>query len=216
MKKWAFVSDFDGTITNQDFYSIVIEKYYPQGRNLYKKWKAGQILDIDFLRAVFAEIHQDEAQIIEDIFSIPIDKYVPSFIKQVQESGGDFYILSAGTDYYIHHLLNRYAIDNVIVIANEGFYHEKNIHLNIDEKHPHYSQRYGIDKAKVIEYLKGHYDKVYFIGDSEPDSHPASYADVTYAKDALQEILEEKEIPFVPVTTFKEVEEDLKAKGVLA
>lgn len=215
MKKWAFVSDFDGTITDQDFYSLMIEKYYPEGSTLYKKWQAGQILDIDFLRAIFAAINQDEAQIIETIISIPIDKYVPNFIKQVQKSGGDFYILSAGTDYYIHHLLNKYAINDVKVIANEGFYHEKNIHLNIDEKHPHYSRRYGIDKAKVIQELKYKYDIVYFIGDSEPDSHPASYADVTYAKDILQKILEKKGIPFVPVSTFKEVEADLKGREEL-
>lgn len=215
MKKWAFVSDFDGTISDQDFYSIVIEKYYHEGSTLYNKWKAGQILDIDFLRTIFASINQDEAQIIEDIISIPIDKYVPNFIKQIQKNGGEFYILSAGTDYYIHHLLNKYAINDVKVLSNEGFYHDKNIQLNLNERHPHYSRRYGIDKAKVIQQLKSQYENVYFSGDSEPDSHPACYADLTYAKGALQGILEEKAIPFVPVSTFKEIEADLKAKGVL-
>lgn len=215
MKKWAFVSDFDGTISDQDFYSIVIEKYFPEGRNLYKKWRAAEILDIDFLRSVFASIHQDEAQIIEDILSIPIDSYVPTFIKQVQKNNGDFFVLSAGSDYYIHHILNKYDVHDVKVLSNEGIYHEKNIHLNIDENHPHYSKRYGIDKAKVIQHLKSQYDHIYFCGDSEPDSHPARYADVTYAKAALQGILAQKAIPFVAVSTFKEVEADLKSKGVL-
>ncbi|MEI5907027.1 MtnX-like HAD-IB family phosphatase [Bacillus spongiae] len=215
MKKWAFVSDFDGTISNKDFYWIVIEKYFPEGRELYDKWKANEIKDIDFLSTVFTSIHQAEEKIITDIHDIPIDSYVPKFIQHVQNQGGDFYILSAGTDYYIEHLLKKYSIENVKIFSNKGEFKEKNVHLTIDPEHRHYSERYGIDKTKVIQELKKSYDKVYFIGDSEPDSHPAKYADVTFAKDALQELLREKNIPFVPVTTFREVEDYLINNGEL-
>ncbi|WP_209124111.1 MtnX-like HAD-IB family phosphatase [Alkalihalobacillus sp. BA299] len=215
MNKWAFVSDFDGTISNQDFYWLVIEKYFPEGRGLFKRWKAEEVLDIDFLRTVFSSIHQDEHKIIEDILSIPIDNGVPEFVRKVQESNGDFYVLSAGTNYYIDHLLKKHGIKDVKVFSNEGYFQEKNIHLTIDETHPHFSKRYGIDKSKVIQELKKEYAKVYFIGDSEPDSHPAAYADLTFAKNGLQEMLRERNIPYVPVETFKEVENYLMSKGVL-
>jgi 2-hydroxy-3-keto-5-methylthiopentenyl-1-phosphate phosphatase len=215
MKKWAFVSDFDGTISNEDFYWLVINKYFPEGRELFKKWKAAEILDIDFLRTVFKSIHQDEEQIIEDILTIPIDPYVSNFVKAVQENHGDFFVLSAGTDYYIYHLLKKYDITHVKVFSNAGFFHEKNVHLKIDEVHPHYSKRYGIDKSTVIKELLNQYDEVYFAGDSEPDSHPAAFATVTFAKNGLQQILNEKNIPHVPVETFKEVQTYLTAKGVL-
>lgn len=216
MKKWAFVSDFDGTISKKDFYWIIIEKYFPKGNDLYKKWKQAELLDIDFLSQVFSSIHQEEEQIIADILSIPIDEHVPSFIDTVQKNGGDFYVLSAGTDYYIYHILNKYGIQNVKVFSNEGFYKEKNVYMNIDENHRHYSKRYGIDKSKVILELKKEYEHVYFSGDSEPDSHPAEYADITFAKDALQSILKEKNIPFVAVETFQEIEHYLRNKGVLS
>lgn len=216
MKKWAFVSDFDGTISNEDFYWLVINTYFPEGRKLFQKWKSGDLLDIDFLQKVFLSIHQDEEKIIEDIVSIAIDDYVPSFFKKVQENHGDVYILSAGTDYYIHHLLQKYEIDDVTVISNPGFFRDKNIHLTINENDPHYSKRYGIDKAKIILQLKSQYEKVFFIGDSEPDSHPAVHADITFAKDSLQEILQSKDVPFVQVETFKEVEQYLQKKGVIS
>ncbi|RXJ04235.1 2,3-diketo-5-methylthio-1-phosphopentane phosphatase [Anaerobacillus alkaliphilus] len=215
MKKWAFVSDFDGTISKKDFYWLVIEKYFPEGQELYHKWKRAEMLDIDFLSEVFASIHQEEEQIIADILSIPIDEHVPSFIKKVQENNGDFYVLSAGTDYYIYHILKKYGIDNVKVFSNEGQYREKNVYMNIDETHRHFSKRYGIDKSKVILELKEQYEHVYFAGDSEPDSHPAAYADITFAKDALQDILKEKAIPCVAVETFEEIEAYLRSKGVL-
>lgn len=216
MKKWAFVSDFDGTISKQDFYIVMMDKYFPEGRELYKKWKAGEIKDIDFLATIFKSINQEEEKIIEDTLAIPIDEYVPDFIKKVQASGADFYILSAGTDYYIYHLLKKYGVENVKVFSNEGHYREKNVHMNIDKKQWHYSQRYGIDKSKVIQKLKEEYETIYFIGDSEPDSHPARYADVTFAKNGLQNLLHEKNVPFIPVETFKEVEEYLLEKGVLS
>ncbi|MFZ0371582.1 MAG: MtnX-like HAD-IB family phosphatase [Halobacillus sp.] len=216
MKKWAFVSDFDGTISNKDFYWVIIEKYYPEGRDLFKKWKAGQMKDIEFLRSIFTSINQHEEQIIEDILNIPIDEYVPAFIQHVQNNGGDFYILSAGTDYYIHHILKEYNIQNVTVFSNEGYYEDQNVHLNIDPSHRHHSERYGIDKSKVIQELKQEYETVHFAGDSEPDSHPAVYADATFAKDALQEILSEKNVAYTPVTTFKDIQADLEKRGFLS
>lgn len=215
MKKWAFVSDFDGTISKQDFYIFMMDKYFPEGRELFKKWKAGELKDIDFLSTVFKSINQEEEQIIEDTLSIPIDEYVPHFIKNVQKNGADFYILSAGTDYYIYHILKKYGIENVKVFSNEGYFHEKNVHLNVDKNLWHYSERYGIDKSKVIQKLKNEYEKVYFIGDSEPDSHPAVFADLTFAKNGLQDILRENRVTFVPVGDFKEVEDYLLEKGVI-
>ncbi len=215
MKKWAFVSDFDGTISKKDFYWLVIETYYPEGKGLYKKWKAGEMQDIDFLSQVFQSIDQHEEQIIQDILSLPIDEHVPSFIKKIQENGGDFYILSAGTDYYIHHILNHYGIQNVPVFSNKGYYENKNVHLSINENHKHYSRRYGIDKSKVISDLKEKYEVVYFAGDSEPDSHPAKVADLTFAKDALQELLKENNVPFVAVESFQQIEDFLHEKGTI-
>ncbi|EWG10093.1 MtnX-like HAD-IB family phosphatase [Cytobacillus firmus] len=215
MKKWAFVSDFDGTISKRDFYLIMMDKYFPEGRSLMPKWKAGEIRDIDFLNKVFTSINQDEERIISDIYSIEIDEYVPDFIEKIQQNGGDFYILSAGTDYYIHHILKKFGVKGVQVFSNEGYYHEKNVHMNIDKNHQHYHEQYGIDKSKVIQDLKKEYETVFFIGDSEPDSHPAEHADITFAKNGLQDLLREKGIRFVPVKEFTEVEEYLTEKGIL-
>ncbi len=215
MKKWAFVSDFDGTISKKDFYWLIIEKYFPEGHELFQQWKRAELLDIDFLSKVFSSIHQEEDQIIADILSLPIDEHVPSFIKTVQANHGDFYVLSAGTNYYIKHILAKYGVDNVEVFSNEGYFRNKNVYMNIDEAHRHYSKRYGIDKSKVILELKEKYDYVYFAGDSEPDSHPAAYADITFAKDALQDILNEKGLPYIGVETFEEIEAYLRSQGVL-
>ncbi|OIU71857.1 MtnX-like HAD-IB family phosphatase [Rossellomorea aquimaris] len=215
MKKWAFVSDFDGTITKKDFYQIVIDKYFNEGNNLYNKWKSEEVKDIDFLASVFSSINQEEDIILEDIKAIEIDEYVPAFIKNVQNNNGDFYILSAGTNYYIHHLLNHYGVKGVKVFSNEGYYKDNNVHLHLESSHPHYSERYGIDKSKVIADLKKEYDLVYFAGDSEPDSHPAKIADETFAFAQLQDLLKKQSVPCIHVDNFKEIEYHLRKKGLL-
>ncbi|WP_026689660.1 MtnX-like HAD-IB family phosphatase [Alteribacter aurantiacus] len=209
MKKWAFVSDFDGTISKQDFYWLVIEKYFPEGRELFKDWKAEKVKDIDFLSHVFKSINQTEEQIIQDIYDMAIDSHVPAFIRSVQNNGGDFYVLSAGTDYYIKHTLKKYGITDVPVFSNEGYYHERNVHMNVKESNWHFHERYGIDKSKVIMKLKEQYETVDFVGDSEPDSHPAAYADTTYAIGALQDILKERHVTYVPVSSFDDVKKHL-------
>lgn len=207
MTKWAFVSDFDGTITNKDFYWEVIDYCYPKGKELYKQWKACEIKDIDFLSQVFQSINLDEDMLIQMIGAMPIDEEVLEFIKQVQKVGGDFYILSAGTDYYIKQFINQHNIENVDVFANPGYFDNQNIHLKIDPARRFYSERYGIDKGKVIQYLKQCYDVIYFIGDSEPDVHAAVHADVVFTKGALQTMLDEKGISNHPVESFKQVKE---------
>ncbi|MCM3787261.1 MtnX-like HAD-IB family phosphatase [Domibacillus indicus] len=215
MTKWAFVSDFDGTISKRDFYWLVIDAYFPEGRDLYPKWKSGEWKDIDFLAKVFGSIHQSEEQIAKDILSIPIDEDVPEFVRSVQAAGGDFFILSAGTDYYIKPIVESRGLENVAVLSNKGVYREQNIHLDIDPEHWSYSERYGIDKAIVIQRLKEEYDVVYFAGDSEPDSHPAVIADRTYAKEALPAILDEKGVPYVQFERFNDIKADLIKEGRL-
>ncbi|MGD7022350.1 HAD-IB family phosphatase [Rossellomorea vietnamensis] len=213
MKKWAFVSDFDGTISEQDFYDLVIEKYYDEGKQLYTQWKNGEMKDIEFLGEVFKNINEKEENLIDEIRKMPIDEFAMEFIKKVQQNGGDFFILSAGTDYYIKHLLESYGIQNVKIYSNEGYYKNEGVHLNLDESHPHYHERYGIDKSIVIQDLQKKYETVHFIGDSEPDTHPAEHADLVFAKKALQDMLKEKKIPFVPVKTFEEVDAYLSKEG---
>lgn len=193
----------------------MIEKYFPEGEELFHRWKAGEMKDIDFLSTVFQSIHQEEPKILEDVANIPIDEYVPNFIKAVQKNGGDFYILSAGTTYYIKPILDKYGVEKVEVYSNEGYFHQNNVHLRLDPAHRWHSERYGIDKSSVIQELKETYETIYFAGDSEPDSHPAKYADVTFAKDSLQDLLRGQNVPFVPVETFKDIEQYLMKHNVI-
>ncbi len=215
-KHFVFISDFDGTLSKEDFYQMVIDKYIgDRGRQLFKEWREGKHLDKDFLGMIYSSINRDEDEIMEDILRIELDDYAINFIEKVKASGGEFVILSAGTSYYIERLLKAKGIEGIKLYSNAAEYRDRGIHLTIDESSEFYSERYGIDKAKVVAYYKTIYDKVYFAGDSQPDIAPARLADMAFAKSALREMLEKENIEYVPVDTYKEVEEYLIKEGVL-
>ncbi len=214
MKKFAFVSDFDGTLTDRDFYHIVMDKYLKDWAwEYYYEWRKTKKINVEFLNKIFGSMDRSEEEILEDILNLPLDPYAIDFIKRVESCGGDFYILSAGTSYYIKKLLAHYNINNVTVISMEGIYKNRGIQILPDSKSEFYSETFGLDKAKVILTLKQKYSKVYFSGDSEPDVGAANEADCAFARNDLKELLSEKNIPFVSFNKFNEVETYMLQQG---
>jgi len=214
MKKFAFVSDFDGTLTDRDFFYIVMDKYLKDWSwEYYEEWKKTKKINVEFLNKIFGAMDRTEEEVLEDIFELPLDPYAVNFIKKVESGGGDFFILSAGTSYYIKKLLEHFNIRNVTVISMEGVYKNRGIQILPDPESEFYSEIWGVDKAKVILTLKKKYSKVYFAGDSEPDMGAAKVADGAFARNKLQGFLSAENIPFVPFNHFNEVEKYMVQQG---
>jgi len=213
MKDFIFISDFDGTMTEKDFYWIIIEKYLPEeGIKLYRRWRNNEIMDVEFLGAVFRSINRDENQILEDILNIRLDPYIPNFISNIRQRGGDFVILSAGTSYYIERLLAYHGIKDVKIISNPGYYKNRGIHMTADKNSPFYSERYGIAKELAVEKYKEEYKRVFFAWDSGPDLKAALCAHAAYARGSLADMLEKLGEPYYPFADFRDIEKHLFEK----
>ena len=211
MKDFAFISDFDGTLTKKDFYKILSEAYLKDKFSpRYKSWKSGEIKDREYLSYVFNNVKRSEAEILEDILNIPFDPSAKAFIEQVKAAGGDFIIISAGTSYYIDKILEKQNIEGVDVYSNKGVFKDNGIYFDLDKNSEFYSDRYGIDKLIVIEKLKRNYRKVFYAGDSEPDLKPALVADLVFAKGELVELLKKEKKDFIEFEDFSEVWDNLK------
>ena len=214
--KFIFFSDFDATLTNKDFYKIVMEKHLGEkGVQLYKEWQAQKIKDVDFLNTVFSGMDCPEQEVIKDILTIPFDMDAHSFMKKTRDSSGDFIILSAGADYYIKKLFEHYGIEGFKIISNPSEYRDGGIHIMPDYDSPYYSEVYGVDKALVVKNYKDKAEKIYYAGDSLPDLKAAELADVIFAKGKLQKLLKDEGYSFVPINSFKEIEEYLAKEGVI-
>ncbi len=215
-KKFAFISDFDGTLTHKDFYQMIIDAYLgEEGKELYKAWRKSEYKDKDFLHKIYSSINRDEGEILEDILKIEWDKSADKVIQKIREAGGDFIILSAGTSYYIDILLKEKGLSNIKVYSNPGEYKDRGIHLKIDKNNPYYSEVYGIDKGKVVADLKRKYSYVYYAGDSAPDIPPCKLADICFAKGKLQGMLQEEGVNFIPMSDYSDIEKSLFEKRVI-
>jgi len=206
MKEFAFISDFDGTLTKKDFYKIMSEAYLKEEYlPLFKSWKNGEMKDREYLSYVFNNVKRSEAEIDEDILSIPFDPSAKDFIKQVKGAGGDFIVVSAGTSYYINKIFEKHNIEGVDVYSNKGVFKDNGIYFDLDENSEFYSDRYGIDKLIVVEKLKNNYKKIFYAGDSEPDLKPAIVADVIFATGELVELLKKEKKEFIEFKNFSEI-----------
>lgn len=206
MKDFVFISDFDGTLTETDFYRILMDAYFGEEcRLLYKDWKNKKIKDTDYLGYVFNNIGRSEFEIDEDILKISLDPFAKQFIHNINTAGGDFVVLSAGTSYYINKVLKNSDIKDIKVYSNEGIYKENGIHFVLDEKSEFYSEVYGIDKELVVRKLKTCYKKVFYAGDSEPDLNPALQADLIFAKGELVQLLIDKKRDYIEFHDFSEI-----------
>ncbi|WP_010244254.1 MtnX-like HAD-IB family phosphatase [Acetivibrio cellulolyticus] len=216
MKKFAFISDFDGTLSAKDFYHIIIDKYLGrEGKEFYTEWKRTKKINVEFLNKIFGSVNLSEKQLFEEITKIPIDAYAGDFINRVRKSCGDFYIVSAGTSYYIKILLEYLGIKDVQVISMEGVYSNGGIKIMPDSSSLYYSDVFGLDKRKFVESIKKDYEYIIFAGDSEPDLGAAKAADIVYARGELVELLRSENISFTAFSDFKQIENDLIEKGYL-
>ena len=211
MKDFAFISDFDGTLTKKDFYKIMSEAYLKEEYlPLFKAWKNGEMKDREYLSYVFNNVKRSEEEIHEDILNIPFDPFAKDFIEKVKAAGGDFIVVSAGTSYYIDKIFEKHNIEGVDVYSNKGIFKDNGIYFDLDESSEFYSDRYGIDKLSVVEKLKDNYKKIFYAGDSEPDIKPALVADVVFAKGELVELLKKEKKEFIEFEDFSEVWDKLE------
>ena len=215
MGTFAFVSDFDGTLTSRDFYRIIIDKYLKdQGKALYAQWKQTRKINVEFLNIIFGSMDLSLCDLKDEILRIPLDPAAGDFIREVRKNGGEFIIVSAGTSYYIDILLKHLGID-VTVISMQGIYQDRGIRIIPDVQSPYYSEVFGLDKRKVIEDIKKDYDVVFFAGDSEPDLAAAKAAGYVFAKNELGKMLAEEERQYIEYADYSDIRTWMKREGWL-
>ncbi len=210
LRKKAFVSDFDGTITSKDFYHIIIDKYLgEEGRSFYRSWKKTQKINVEFLNRIFSMVSLDGHKWVEEAQSIPIDPYFEEFLRHTDM---DFYVISAGSSFYIDVLFSVKGFAPMATIGLPGYIEGKHLVIRPDKNWKYYSDIFGVDKGLFVRDLKSQYDEVYFFGDSEPDYSAAIESDIAYAKSELSSILSDRRIPYIEVEDYKGILNHIKGK----
>lgn len=188
-QKYVLVSDFDGTITSDDFFTLIADKYFDeQTLAPWRQYLSGKMTHLNALKQMFAQIHLSSDELLKFINQISYDPKFIDTVKLCSQKNIPVYICSAGCDYYINKLIGDIIKEyNITVVSNHGIYDEK-CGLQMvppPENSPFYDEKIGISKAAVVKKLHQEGYKVIFAGDGPPDFAPAGIADVVFAKKRL-------------------------------
>jgi 2,3-diketo-5-methylthio-1-phosphopentane phosphatase len=193
------VSDFDGTMTRQDFYKLAVESLLPpEMPDYWGRYRAGEISHFEALQAIFASIQADEATVRGVVDRMEIDPELPRALRLLEQSGWEVVVTSAGCDWYIRILLERLDV-TLKVWSNPGrFEAGRGLIMEMPSGSPFFSPSLGIDKARVVRQGLSQGRRVAFAGDGPPDIEPARLvpAELRFARADLADALKDEGLRF--------------------
>lgn len=209
LENTVFISDFDGTITDDDFFAYTAKAYFDE--RALKPWReylSGQKTHFDALKEMFAQIRVKADELNALIDGIKLDPCLDAVWKLCAEKGIKLFVCSAGNDYYIRRLLrDRLTKYGVTLVTNKGEYSPETglVMTAPDKSNPFYDADIGISKYKLARSQKdaGHF--VIFAGDGPPDLAPARIADAVFARKLLLEKCLENGIKTQKFDNFKDI-----------
>ncbi len=187
----ALVSDFDGTITDDDFFNYVSRRYL--GEDALAPWReylAGNLTHFEALREIFSSLRIDRKEFDDFIRGIPVDKTFFRAAAYCRGQGMPVYICSAGCDYYINRLIGKeIAALGIQPVTNRGVYNPSTglTMTPPPSDSPFFDPATGISKAAVVRRLQRQGYEVVYCGDGLPDLPAAEIADVVFARKTLLE-----------------------------
>ena len=204
----VLVSDFDGTMTEHDFYLLAIERLIPPGTpNFWEEYRAGTISHFEALRRYFAAIRESEPAVQQVVNSMKLDPRLREGIDRLRRAGWGVVVTSAGCDWYIRRLL-RSADVEIPVFANPGTYVEREgLVMQRPTTSPFHSENLGVDKTAVVRKLISLGKNVAYAGDGFPDADPARLVpdSLRFARGDLATVLDAEKLAYRPFAVWFEI-----------
>ncbi len=193
-----FVSDFDGTMTDRDFYLSALAEMPEGSPDFWQQYLDGQLTVFEVLQSIFASIRGDEQHLMELARAGGLDPNLGNSTKQLDEAGWQVVVASIGCEWYIGRLLAERGVD-VPIVANPGQLTEHaGLRMTQPVDSPFHSEAAGVNKAGIVQAAIATGATVAFAGDSRPDYEAAMLvpAELRFARNSLAEILDSESIPY--------------------
>ena len=212
----VLVSDFDGTMTADDFYKLTAARLLPpDALTPWQDYRAGRITHFTALQTIFSRIRATEQQLLDLIVDMRPDPQLATSIAQLRAAGWEVVVASAGCDWYIDRLLAQAGI-TVEIHANPCTHApDGSLNMQPPTASPFYCNATGVDKAAIVRFQQDRADTVAFAGDGFADLEAALLANpaLRFAKADLASALTAKGEAFCPFATWSDVAQQLLAKG---
>ena len=213
--KNVLVSDFDGTMTRQDFFKLAVQHLLPpDGPDFWSEYRAGQITHFEALRRYFAEIRASEAEVLAVVDRMELDPGLPQAVAELRQAGWRVIVTSAGCAWYIRRLLAQAGVE-LEVHANPGrFVPGRGLQMEMPVGSPFLSPALGVDKARIVRRHLEQGCSVAFAGDGFPDKEAALSVPgrLRFACGDLANVFEQKGEPFQPFEAWSQIAKYLVAR----
>ena len=202
------VSDFDGTMTQHDFYRLAIAELIPADTPYYwGDYREGKITHHEALRRYFASIRKSEDEIVRVVERMELDPRLAESVAALRAAGWEISVASAGCAWYIRRHLAAAGVE-LEVHSNPGHYEAgRGLVMDLPLDSEYYSPNLGVDKTAIVRRQLEAGNLVAFAGDGFPDVDPARLvpAELRFARGDLAEVLRSEGLEFQPYQTWSEI-----------
>ncbi len=221
MPEAVFITDFDGTMTANDFYKLAAERLLPPDALApWAEYREGRLTHFEALRDIFAQLRHPEEALLALVADMAPDPQLTQAVARLRAAGWAVVVASAGCDWYIRRVLASLGLsEQVEVHANPGSYApDTGLRMAAPLDSPFYCRETGVDKAALVRFHLGRGARVAFAGDGFADLPAAleTPAALRFARADLALALGERGEGFRPFERWSQVAEALLAEVPLA
>jgi 2-hydroxy-3-keto-5-methylthiopentenyl-1-phosphate phosphatase len=218
MTRALLVTDFDGTLTERDFYQLAVERLVPADLpDHWAAYRAGRTTHFDALAAIFASIRAtDERALLDVAHDMHLQPGLAEHLGRLRTAGWDVAVVSAGCGWYIERLLGEAGVE-LEVHANPGeFVPGGGLRMRRPGDPRFRSHELGVDKAAVVRDALRRVPTVAFAGDGYPDLDAARLVAPAwrYARGDLAAAADAEGLTYQPFARWADVVDGLLARGV--
>lgn len=214
--RFLLVSDFDGTITERDFFDCALAHIDTTSMpDYWNEYIEGRRTHFEALQGIFSHLRGGEEAIAAVARQTNVDAGLRESLKKLRTAGWDVVVVSAGCRWYIDRLLAEHGVE-LTVVSNPGRIAEDgSLEMSLPEESMFFSPEVGVDKAAVVRWALQNFEDVAFAGDGRPDEIPARQVKShrRFARGWLADRFERDGTPFQPFDRWPNVADALTASS---
>ena len=172
--KYALVSDFDGTISEVDFYVLIAQRYMPDDApDFFAMYRAGELRHWEAMQGFFQYAPSDDTALRELLRDTKPDPEFAASAAALNGAGWDLIIVSAGSLWYIERILDAVGVRATVHSIPGEIVPGRGLQLSLPDDSRFFSPEVGVDKSGVVKDALQRYERVAFAGDGPPDVAPS-------------------------------------------
>jgi HAD superfamily phosphoserine phosphatase-like hydrolase len=164
------ISDFDGTLTNRDYFQLILDRYRPpEAQEIWDRFKSGGLSHFEAIAGVFASLRTDLAGAEALVRELDPSPGLGQAVRRLQAAGWELQIASAGCGWYIERFLVWQGIEAEFHACPGEFVPGKGLVMRPATGSRFADEEHGIDKPAVVRAALARDPVVAVAGDSGTD-----------------------------------------------